>query len=254
MINNICQHCEPCSSGRNITTDATRYCSDCEESYCETCSAAHKAQKATKNHNLTNIKECVDKTTSLSVYCDPCSENGDIVEAVSRCVECTESYCENCARIHKSQKVTRNHEITMLELEMKRSVCEACSYSGDESRPSSAMCLTCDEALCCECTKAHRSQKATRKHQIKDQEEGNLVSPRLEFGRISTPRGTICDSCNELNKVTLLSEAFWFCFSCRQTLCETCASDHKSSVEGRTHRLVYSSEKENIDESQVDKM
>ncbi|XP_060602675.1 uncharacterized protein LOC132755777 isoform X2 [Ruditapes philippinarum] len=254
MSENISRYCEPCINGRNVTVDAKQHCTDCEESYCENCSAAHKAQKATRNHKLTDIEEFLDNNVSLSKYCEPCLENGVSVEAVARCEECIEFYCENCARIHKSQKATRSHEITTLDVENKRCVCEACSYNGDEDRPSSAMCVTCDEVLCFDCTKAHRSQKATRAHQIENQQDTSKASPRIETGRTSSARGTYCDRCNEDSRLTPLDQSFWFCFSCRQTLCDSCANDHKQSAEGKSHRLIYSSDTGNGDESQADKV
>jgi hypothetical protein len=52
--------CEPCQR-RNITVTATKYCDECEEKYCKSCTSSHMVQKRTKTHRLVDItKEIID--------------------------------------------------------------------------------------------------------------------------------------------------------------------------------------------------
>jgi hypothetical protein len=60
--------CEPCQH-RNITVTATKYCDECEEKYCESCTFSHIVQKRTKTHKLVDItKEIIDKKLCAIKY------------------------------------------------------------------------------------------------------------------------------------------------------------------------------------------
>jgi hypothetical protein len=40
----------------------SKYCNECEEKYCESCTLSHMAQKQTKTHKIVDItKEIIDK-------------------------------------------------------------------------------------------------------------------------------------------------------------------------------------------------
>ena len=71
---NVCQSCEDDRA-------AYRYCHECEDWLCETCTAAHQRVKVTKNHTLTadNDRSETDRsfceehpTEELKLYCHQC--------------------------------------------------------------------------------------------------------------------------------------------------------------------------------------
>lgn len=57
-----------------------------------------------------------------SVPCDTCTlvgESSDIREAMLRCLNCCENYCLSCSKIHKNQKVSKDHKVVDINSEFK---------------------------------------------------------------------------------------------------------------------------------------
>jgi hypothetical protein len=80
--------CEPCQH-RNITVTATKYCDECEEKYCESCTLSHMVQKRTKTHKLVDItKEIINKK-----LCEPCDSKNKSINATYVCDDCDENLC-----------------------------------------------------------------------------------------------------------------------------------------------------------------
>lgn len=48
--------------------------------------------------------------------CHPCQRNGDDVDAVKWCTECSEALCPSCHVSHKSMKALMNHRIVDIEV------------------------------------------------------------------------------------------------------------------------------------------
>jgi len=94
-----------CLDGEN---DATSYCLDCQDYYCETCTKAHKMTKVTKNHQLISIQEMKDegqinsisKSTS-QLYCQMHQQK----EVELFCYDCKEPICSFCVPQHPSHKI-----------------------------------------------------------------------------------------------------------------------------------------------------
>ncbi|KAK3084321.1 hypothetical protein FSP39_011549 [Pinctada imbricata] len=68
--------------------------------------------------------------------CQPCGEDGKIVEAIRICVQCEESYCEVCSQFHSAQKLTRSHELQKLDQAQGTEVCDSQEKTDDEKSNS----------------------------------------------------------------------------------------------------------------------
>ena len=96
-----------CSDGEN---EATHYCLDCQEYYCEMCSKAHKTMKVTKGHQLILIGEMKDKSqinakipkSSSQVYCHV-HQNEEIKLF---CEDCKEPICSLCIDKHRTHPIS----------------------------------------------------------------------------------------------------------------------------------------------------
>lgn len=49
-------HCGPCEY-ENVKKMAVKWCSDCEEGYCDECLRPHKSSKMSRHHHLVQVSE-----------------------------------------------------------------------------------------------------------------------------------------------------------------------------------------------------
>lgn len=107
----VCDTCKDVESDVNIP--ATWSCKDCKELYCDSCSGVHRKQKATKNHAIVKHDDLESK-----LYCDSCQED-EVSSKIAEflCIDCDETQCADCNKVHIKQKATRNHIV----------ICSTCS-------------------------------------------------------------------------------------------------------------------------------
>ena len=48
---------------------------------------------------------------NTGIQCDPCLCDGRTVTAECYCTECSEFMCDNCARVHRNSRISRNHKL-----------------------------------------------------------------------------------------------------------------------------------------------
>jgi len=89
--------------------EATSYCLDCEEHFCEGCAKVHQKSKATKNHHLISIEEMKNQTqinvfskSNSQLYCQIHQQK----EIELFCEDCKESICSLCIDKHPSHKIS----------------------------------------------------------------------------------------------------------------------------------------------------
>ena len=96
-----------CLDGKN---EATHYCFNCEEHFCEFCSKLHKTMKMSKNHQLIPIQEMKDETqiktitnssSNNQIYCQIHGQK----EMDLFCNDCKEPICSLCISKHPSHKI-----------------------------------------------------------------------------------------------------------------------------------------------------
>ncbi|CAH1797256.1 unnamed protein product [Owenia fusiformis] len=70
------------------------------------------------NITINSIVESLEKQLSLEenvqVNCDICIQDGDNIQAISRCFECAENLCQSCEKTHKRFRAFKSH--TLCEL------------------------------------------------------------------------------------------------------------------------------------------
>jgi len=103
LKNSVAQHDNPkmmCSDGEN---EATFYCLDCQDYFCEGCANAHKTVKILKNHQLIPIEEVKNQTqihSNSQIYCLIHQQE----EIKLFCNDCKFPICLLCVDQHSSHK------------------------------------------------------------------------------------------------------------------------------------------------------
>ena len=100
-----------CSDEKN---EATHYCLECEEYFCEICVSAHKTMKISKNHQLIPIEEMKDNEQTKSVANLNSNSNSNLnnhcqthqQETSLFCEDCKLSICSLCVDKHPSHKIS----------------------------------------------------------------------------------------------------------------------------------------------------
>jgi len=89
--------------------EATSYCLDCQDYFCEFCSKSHQKAKMSKNHQLISIEEIKDENqiksiTKLNpqVYCQTHQQK----ELDLLCEDCKLTICSLCIDKHSSHKIS----------------------------------------------------------------------------------------------------------------------------------------------------
>lgn len=210
--------CEPCRQ-RELNVQAVKACKICEEKLCEKCVTAHKFQKITKSHELVDISN-YSPVSKSGKMCEPCKENEKDNAASEVCVDCEEFLCITCAAMHKTQKATKDHKL-IKACDIPITWCEPCSEKG-EKIAADKICKNCEEALCSSCITQHKSQKATKKHELQEL--------TLSISALKT-----CDPCAENeNEVT----AVRYCEECEEYYCNKCTEMHLVQKITRKHKLI----------------
>lgn len=210
--------CEPCLEN-GATVEAIKLCKNCEEAMCEKCVNAHRSQKATKGHELIEICDFTPDSKADRT-CEPCQESGKDSPAFTVCAECEEFLCTTCAKIHKTQKATRDHKL-MDVADIPVILCEPCTEKGNNV-PADQKCTECEEAMCVSCIDQHKSQKATKRHHF---EKILLNLNDLKF----------CDPCSEAYKEEV---AVKYCEQCDEFYCTSCTKMHGAQKATKKHSLV----------------
>jgi hypothetical protein len=151
--------CEICKHlGNEIQAVAS--CNVCEELYCDTCSNAHKRQKATKNHSIFSHDRLAERRT-----CEPCNDNGTTEKTACHiCIDCDEVLCYDCFCVHIKQKATREHKVVCSEM-TDQNYCQPCNNEGKNVTPD-MYCRACSAKLCNNCADTHRKDEASRNHKV----------------------------------------------------------------------------------------
>jgi len=89
--------------------EATFYCLDCQEYYCEGCTNAHKTMKMSKDHQLISIEEMKDENQIKSItksnpqiYCQTHQQK----EMDLLCDDCKLTICSLCVPQHLAHKIS----------------------------------------------------------------------------------------------------------------------------------------------------
>jgi len=89
--------------------EATSYCLDCQEYFCDPCTKSHKNMKTSKNHQLISIEEMKNENQIKSIsnstpqlYCQTHNQE----EIKFFCEECKLSICSLCVDKHPSHKIS----------------------------------------------------------------------------------------------------------------------------------------------------
>ncbi|VDI36578.1 Hypothetical predicted protein [Mytilus galloprovincialis] len=91
------------------------------------------------------------------INCDPCAYEDNITYAQKWCTTCEEGYCADCEKVHRSLKMSRNHNlITMSDYRKNKnvSVSQTCE---EHNKRYDLYCSLHDIALCIDCVDQHKT-------------------------------------------------------------------------------------------------
>ena len=103
-------------------------CPLCRKEFIISADGINGVQKNFFMENLLGIKT-TQQMGSATTICDMCNirneeKTGQIPTASMRCFECQDYYCDSCVKVHKVQKLSRNHQVVKIgsdtKSEMKR--------------------------------------------------------------------------------------------------------------------------------------
>jgi len=203
--------CDPCLH-RQQKIPADKYCQECEEHLCNSCSTSHQTRKATKDHKLVNKGA---HAIEVKFECDVCKLSGQNQDATFSCLECDENLCRDCKYLHMNRKATKDHKIADINsLNKIDHVCDICTGNAVH------FCKICTEYLCAKCGDIHMKQKATASHILTSPSESVIYE--------------WCDPCLTGNENKVAEQ---FCTDCEENLCASCSSAHVKQKASRGHEL-----------------
>ncbi|XP_071123416.1 uncharacterized protein [Mytilus edulis] len=91
------------------------------------------------------------------IKCDPCAYEDNIKYAQKWCTTCEEGYCADCEKVHRSLKMSRNHNlITMSDYQKNKKVfvSQTCA---EHNKRYDLYCSKHDTALCIDCVDQHKT-------------------------------------------------------------------------------------------------
>jgi len=97
-----------CLDGEN---EATSYCLDCQDYFCEICTRSHKTMKMSKHHQIIAINEMEDEDHQINSITNPNSNNQLYCQIHQNeemklfCDDCKLPICPMCVEEHPSHKI-----------------------------------------------------------------------------------------------------------------------------------------------------
>ncbi|CAC5362477.1 unnamed protein product [Mytilus coruscus] len=122
--------CNPCER-RNIVSQLTHWCSDCEDGLCGKCLKDHKAMKLTQHHHVTEMTEiAIEKAKLLSIpECDKhpgCKEDficldHDLI-CCHACLQLDRTICKHVSNVNVLAKGVRKSEMYLANRRMVQDI------------------------------------------------------------------------------------------------------------------------------------
>lgn len=83
--------------------------------------------------------------------CDPCTENGENVQALYWCPTCREALCDVCTKSHRGMKITKTHALMDIEDARERPKCMLQSHEVCPEHRGKLLDLYCHDHQCAVC-------------------------------------------------------------------------------------------------------
>ena len=101
----VLKSCDPCKYG-GIEVEATKYCDDCKESLCRTCTESHKRFKMSRNHKLLSVQHIPSHTGKDHIACSVLCECCQTLEVTDYCEDHHAVVCQHCTSVkHRKCKI-----------------------------------------------------------------------------------------------------------------------------------------------------
>lgn len=94
---------------------------------------------------------------AFTILCGPCGYEGNIKNTTNWCSYCEEGFCEDCEKVHRSSKISRNHTlISISDYQKIKDVAVSQSCEGYGKRYD-LYCSEHDKPICLDCIDQHKS-------------------------------------------------------------------------------------------------
>ncbi|XP_071123431.1 uncharacterized protein [Mytilus edulis] len=94
---------------------------------------------------------------SAIILCGPCQYEDNNKGAKKWCTDCEDGYCEDCEKVHRSTKMSRNHTLISIADYQKIRDVSVKQNCDDHGKRFDLYCSTHDKALCISCVNQHKS-------------------------------------------------------------------------------------------------
>ncbi|XP_077995075.1 E3 ubiquitin-protein ligase TRIM45-like [Glandiceps talaboti] len=223
-----CQHnfCQPCLEEiMKRSNNLKLLCSICRREHAIPRGAVNLPNNLFLNALVEQFEQR-DHQLEESKKCGGCEE-GDIEV---RCIECSMSLCEICARTHKKLPLTRSHRLMALD-EYKATkftdpvlVQPALNCSKHPHQQLNFFCDKCDEAICLECTVVDHRIPEHQHRYLKDAAEEYTADVHRMMNELKTKEGEV-----KMNKSNLQD---------RMTSLDKCVDVEKRKLKERVEIIV----------------
>ncbi|VDI73862.1 Hypothetical predicted protein [Mytilus galloprovincialis] len=94
---------------------------------------------------------------SSKILCGPCGYEDNIKHAKKWCTNCEEGFCEDCEKVHRSTKMSRNHTLISVSDYQKIKDFDISQTCVGHGKRYDLYCSVHDKPLCLDCVDQHKS-------------------------------------------------------------------------------------------------
>ncbi|XP_067930755.1 E3 ubiquitin-protein ligase TRIM56-like [Watersipora subatra] len=130
------------------------------------------------NHFLCNLVELYDAQQEEDIPCTYCQYEFEETPATSRCLQCQDNLCQNCASAHRKTKITRGHilapfdQIKLGKYDSDLRQLQKVNCNRHPLQACTKYCHNCNSLFCADC-------KEHERHNVVDIEDKSLTEVDL---------------------------------------------------------------------------
>lgn len=94
---------------------------------------------------------------SSRILCGPCQYEDNIKGAKKSCTDCEDGYCQECEKVHRCTKMSRNHKLISIGDYQKIKNIRMNQHCEDHGKRFDLYCSMHDQPLCIACVNQHKS-------------------------------------------------------------------------------------------------
>src|SRR6218665_1052198 len=109
---------------------------------------------------IIQVRSALNQTKTTVVPCDVCKANTSVSQsntstATLRCLDCQENLCEDCYKMHKAFKMSRNHKVLEIDGEVGEeeaiTILDVVNCDDHRGKVLDYYCAECEKVVCVSC-------------------------------------------------------------------------------------------------------